>query len=313
MRLRNRAILAGLRSATALSQALSGGRAIGLACVFAAKLMSKDDWLKFDLGGGGTFGVPRNDRYWLHYLLLERQYEPDLDHFLSRMMTGGDSFLDCGANLGLWSVVASQVIDDPRRVVAIEAGKRTFSRLKRNWETNGKSFSVINKAVGLRSGDSVTFYSSESDHASATMKAELSPQDAKVELIETISVGELTDQQAEFRTSDDQLIFVKLDIEGMEREIFASIEPGKFGNVIFLFEDHGNVRDHISIDALERGFQVAFLADDGSIEVIIQENIGRLDLLKTNPARGYNLIALSPNGMAERRITRCFGPILQGK
>ena len=107
----------------------SVGRGVGFACTIAARLVGSGGHTSFQLGGGGSFLVPVDDRYWLRPLLLDRSYELDLDHFLRRTLTSHDVFLDCGANLGLWSIAAARVIRDPKRVVAVEASSRTFARV----------------------------------------------------------------------------------------------------------------------------------------------------------------------------------------
>ena len=296
-----------LRAAAAGSRSLLGGRGIGYGCTVAADLIGKDGQLGFQLAGGGTFTVLADDRYWLPYLLLEQCYETDLDHFLSRTLTARDSFLDCGSNLGLWSIAASRVIGDAGRVVAVEAGSRTYAQLKRNWEANRRSFTILHRAVGPTSGERISFFASAGDHASATTVANLSPRDAQEESVTTVSLPDLIAEQKSRQAEPDALTFVKLDIEGMERQVFSTIDPDRDGSLAVLYEDHGSEADHVTAFVLDRGFHAAFLADDGSIEPIRRETLGRLDELKTNPARGYNLLAFAPKGTAASRLGELFG------
>ena len=56
-------------------------------------------------------------------------------------MTGRRSpFLDGSANLGYWSVVASNECDEPGRVVAVEPVPAIFERLRENARLNGDRF-----------------------------------------------------------------------------------------------------------------------------------------------------------------------------
>ena len=296
-----------LRICAAASQAVTGGRGVGLGCTLAARSMSHHGRLAFRLDSGGTFMVRTDDRYWLTYLLLAQSYETDLDHFLSRALKATDSFLDCGANLGLWSIAVSRVINDANRVLAVEAGSRTFEQLRRNWEANDRSFTTLHRALGEVSGERVSFFASVGDHASATMVQELRPDDAQEEIVTTVALIDLIAEQRVQRAADDALIFVKLDIEGMERQLFATVDPINDGELALLYEDHGSDRDHVTAVVLERGFHVVFLADDGSIEPIGKENLHRLDALKTNSARGYNLLAFGPSGAAAARLATVYG------
>ena len=294
------------RAGAALSRSLLGGRGVGLGCTLAAGLIGSDGRLSFRLAGGGSFAVGTDDRYWLPYLLLEQHYETDLDHFLSRALTSKDAFLDCGANLGLWSIAAVRVIGDPGRVVAVEAGSRTFAQLEWNWKDNGRSFTILHRAVGTTSGEQVSFFASEGDHASATLVEGLSPGDARKETVNTVSLLDLLDQQSSRVGASGGLIFVKLDIEGMERPVISTIDPHRCDDLLFLYEDHGSETDHVSAFVLEQGFRIAFLGDDGTLEPIRKETLHRLDALKTNPARGYNLLAFAPNGPAAIRMNALF-------
>lgn len=305
--LRARLLPSLLRVAAGASEALTGGRGVGFGCTLAARAMGKDGRLAFALAGGGTFSVRTDDRYWLNYLLLARSYETDLDYFLSRVLKPTDSFLDCGSNLGLWSIAVSRIISDPARVVAVEAGSRTFAQLERNWQANGRSFTILHRAVGERSGEQVTFFASVGDHASATMVQGLRPGDAQEETVTTVSLLDLIAEQQRLQVADDALILAKLDIEGMERQIFATVDPATHTNLVLLYEDHGSEPDHVTGFVLDRGFSAAFLGDDGSIKRIGKDNLQSLDALKTDPARGYNLLAFAPGGTAAQRLASAYG------
>lgn len=305
-RKRDRIIPSLLRAGAATSQSFLGGRGVGFGCVVAANLIATNGHILFRLGGGGSFSVRTDDRYWLNYLLLAQSYETDLDHFLSRALTSRDSFLDCGANLGLWSIAAARVIGDTARIVAIEAGSRTFAQLEQNWVANDRAFTIIHGALSTVSGEQVSFFASVGDHASATMVEGLSPDDSQIELVKTVSLLDLIDDQLSRQAASDALIFVKLDIEGMERQIFSTIRPNEYGGLVILYEDHGSEINHVTAFVLEQGFQVAFLADDGTLEPIRRETLFRLDELKLDPARGYNLLAFAPTGSATSRLAVLF-------
>lgn len=305
-RMRDWFIPAILRAAAATSQSLLGGRGVGFGCAFAANLIGTDGRIEFELHNGGRFITRTDDRYWLNYLLLNKSYEMDLDNLLSQALTSKDSFLDCGANLGLWSIAVARVIGDMTRVVAVEASARTFMQLEHNWMANNKSFTILHKAVGPVSGEKVSFFASADDHASATLVEGLSPNDAQVESVETVSLVDLVDEQLSKRVAGDSLIFVKLDIEGMERQIFSTLRADENDQVVILYEDHGSEIDHVTKFVLDQGFRVAFLSDDGTLEPIREDKIFRLKELKLDHTRGYNLLAFAPSGTAAARLAALF-------
>lgn len=122
-----------------------------------------------------------------------------------------------------------------------------------------------------------------------------------------MSLLDLVNEQVSRQTASDALTFVKLDIEGMERQVFSAIQPERSGSLVILYEDHGSETDHVTELVLERGFLTAFLGDDGTLESIKKENLNRLNELKEYPARGYNLLAFAPSGAAASRMADLFG------
>jgi FkbM family methyltransferase len=290
----------------AVSRTIFGGHGIGFACTVAARLLASDGLISFQLGSGGALLVSTNDRYWLQPLLLDRSYELDLDHFLKRTLTARDVFFDCGANLGLWSIAAAHVIRDPARVIAIEASSRTFTRLLANLKANNRNFTALHRALSDVTSSSTSFYASAGDHASATLVEDLSPDDAQSESVATISLLDLVRERTSSEASD-ALIFLKLDIEGMERRVLATINPAQNSNIVILYEDHGSDTTHATtVFLLGRGFVVALMGDDGELERIRQTTLDRLDVLKVNPARGYNFLAITPGGAAATRLLALY-------
>jgi FkbM family methyltransferase len=304
-RWRDRAVPAFLRLLVAIARRAFRGRGVGYSCTAAARAMSYDGLLTFQLHRGGSFQVSARDRYWLVPLLLDQGYEPEVDHFLGSTLDAGDVFFDCGANLGLWSVAAAQVIDDPARVVAVEPGAETFTGLRTNWELNGRNFTPLKRALSDSSGTTVEFFASRSDPASATLVEGLSPVDAHRELVQTISLGDLLRMQEPRVPSG--LAFVKLDVEGLESRVLSAAHHDVEGRTVLLYEDHGRDTAHkATSQALAQGFDVAFLGDDGSLQAIRPDSLQRLSELKRDRGRGYNLVAVLPSGAAADRLGRAY-------
>jgi FkbM family methyltransferase len=63
-------------------------------------------------------------------------WEPNLTNWIRERLVPGDVFIDVGANIGYYSMLAAQLIGDSGRVVAIEADPQTFSMLSGNVERN---------------------------------------------------------------------------------------------------------------------------------------------------------------------------------
>lgn len=59
-------------------------------------------------------------------------YEPDVRMALQFLLKPGNTFIDCGANVGYFSVQAAQLVGNAGKVISIEANPLTYSLLERN-------------------------------------------------------------------------------------------------------------------------------------------------------------------------------------
>ncbi len=72
-------------------------------------------------------------------LYFSGRWEPELTGYVERTLQVGDTFVDVGANIGYFSWLASGLVGDQGRVVAIEASPRIFQILERHLDQNGCS------------------------------------------------------------------------------------------------------------------------------------------------------------------------------
>jgi len=85
------------------------------------------------------------------YLLSDR--DPEIQSVIRRLVPAGGVFVDVGANIGTYTVRASQVVGLQGRVVAIEAHPVTFGFLQRTIALNGfRNVTALNIAVGDTQG-----------------------------------------------------------------------------------------------------------------------------------------------------------------
>jgi FkbM family methyltransferase len=291
------------RSAFLAVKAGRGGRQSERITLRAGRLLGSGGKVRFRLAGGRTLVVSSTDRYWLRQLLFDREYEPEIDGFVTRTVTAEDAFVDCGANIGLWSVAVSDVIRDPNRIVAVESAVRTVQQLHDNWDANHRPFTIVPRALGVRDDELVHFYSSATDPASSSTVKESAPADSLTEDVLTISLPTLLASQRSASDRRPGVVFVKLDVEGIEQHVLRSLDPRTDDDVIVIYEDHGRDTRHLATAAaLAIGFTVAFIEADGGLRPVPSSSLADLDALKSNPYRGYNLVAFAAEGPAARRI-----------
>ncbi len=88
------------------------------------------------------------------HLFYFGQWEPNLSGFLRRYLRPGDTFIDVGANIGYFSLLASSLVGPDGQIVAIEASPDIFRQLEGNIIRNGiKNIRAINVAASDHYGE----------------------------------------------------------------------------------------------------------------------------------------------------------------
>ena len=82
---------------------------------------------------------------WVYYFGV---WEPVLTRWIRRTLRRGDTFVDVGANIGYFALLASKSVGPAGRVVAIEASPTICASLQRNVASNGaRNVRVVNAAA----------------------------------------------------------------------------------------------------------------------------------------------------------------------
>ncbi|XWK85985.1 MAG: FkbM family methyltransferase [Phormidium sp.] len=100
------------------------------------------------LPGGGKvicdFSVPYEAMVW-----LEQEEQSDLE-LLTQLLKPGQTFVDCGSNIGIWTIVAASAVGSNGRVYAFEPNPFTFEKLSQNISllTSKEHIKLLPTAVG---------------------------------------------------------------------------------------------------------------------------------------------------------------------
>jgi len=96
---------------------------------------------------GARFAVDTHDLI-QRYLYLFGAWEPNMTSWIQRRLKPGDGFTDVGANIGVFSALASQLVGADGQVVAIEASPVFHRRLTQQVRLNGsRNVRAVNAAV----------------------------------------------------------------------------------------------------------------------------------------------------------------------
>jgi len=137
-------------------------------------------------------------------------WEPNLTNFLSTRLRPGDIFVDVGANIGYFSLLASRLVGREGRVIAIEASPNIFARLADNVMRNqATNVDTTNIAVSDREGTTQLFLGSDSNLGQT---GTVSRPGSRFECdIATMPLDKILDG-----TDVGRVRFVKIDVEGAE-------------------------------------------------------------------------------------------------
>lgn len=129
--------------------------------------------------------------------------------FLLHLLRPGDTFVDAGANVGTYTVLASKVAQ--AECISIEPVRKTFDHLMRNVNLNGVCELVDARNVGLGSRKGRLKFSSGLDtvnHVLDASEVELEGEEVEVDTLDDIVAGRSP-------------CLIKIDVEGYEREVVA--------------------------------------------------------------------------------------------
>jgi FkbM family methyltransferase len=153
------------------------------------------------------------------YLYTFGVWEPAISTFVSRRLRAGDTFIDIGANIGYFTLLASSLVGPTGSVVGIEASPTIFEALRANVELNGATnVRLVNMAAMGGPGEVGVFHGPAGNIGLTTIiEARGYPHEASVRgdaLAAIASPAEIASAR-----------IIKIDVEGNEPDVVAGLEP----------------------------------------------------------------------------------------
>jgi FkbM family methyltransferase len=156
------------------------------------------------------------------WLMFFGVWEPGLTRFLQLRLQPGDCFVDVGANIGYFTLLASQLVGEGGTVVSIEASPTTADSLRSNIRLNSaRNVRVIQAAATNRRGPISLFAAPQDNSGAASLRPNAGrPLEA---VVEGMPLPEMLSDNEWARAK-----LIKIDVEGAEAEVLKSIlaNPG---------------------------------------------------------------------------------------
>jgi FkbM family methyltransferase len=147
------------------------------------------------------------------YVYIFGVWEPNLTLFLQSRLAAGDVFVDVGANVGWFSILAAKLVGPEGRVVSIEASPLLAAELVRNIELNRfPNVRAENAAAGSAPGW-VDIVHGPAEHTGLTR------------VHQGTSVRRDTLQALIGEDDLSRVRLLKIDVEGAEYDVIEGFEP----------------------------------------------------------------------------------------
>jgi FkbM family methyltransferase len=146
-----------------------------------------------------------------HTVALTGTYEPEVSATLREILREGATFVDIGANIGWFSLLAASLVGPEGRVIAIEPNPRNVALLRQSAKDNGfENVDVAAVALGDRPGAAAL----ETDGSNGRLILVDGPPTQAVEASFVVATYPLDTVLSEVGTG--RVDAIKMDVEGAE-------------------------------------------------------------------------------------------------
>lgn len=161
-------------------------------------------------------------------------HDQDAFKFIRSRVRPGDTFVDVGANVGIYSLIASQIVGSNGRVISVEPNPSTFARLSRTVaENNIANITLCNVGLADTSAKLELYTGTSEGNDTASMLPGVSTKSVTVAVLPLDRLAE--------QCGVEKIDYMKIDVDGFEHKVFAGagklMASGKIRNVQCEFSD----------------------------------------------------------------------------
>lgn len=211
----------------------------------------------------GPMWLDANDRLTTPWIVEHGSWEPDISALLRRLLAPGGHFVDVGANIGYFSVLAAGIVGARGSVLSVEPEPTTVRILRANLWRNGCDNAVALRMAAYAERTHIRLVSYPEARAGSWVDASGTEEGTMV------PCAPLDDLLAGRRAD-----VIKIDAEGVDHHIVAGMRHAWVANPDLVVitelwtqqERGGKGCDEILAGYAERNLRVSLLVDGGREE-----------------------------------------------
>lgn len=138
-------------------------------------------------------------------------FDPIGIKFIKNQLYEGEIFIDIGANVGAYSLVASRFVGRSGKVIAFEPASKSFLRLTKNISINGLKNIIAERKAVLDKNTRIDLYVSGNHNLGMTSIFHHDSESGITENVEAVTLDDYVEKNEISRINT-----VKIDIEGSE-------------------------------------------------------------------------------------------------
>lgn len=178
------------------------------------RLKPRGDVALFEARGYQIYLNPR-DVGFSRMMLMYGHYEKYTTEIFRKLVKPGDIFLDIGANLGHYALIAAPLVGEKGRVYAFEPAADNYALLVRSVAANGfKNIVTVPQAVSNRAGATRLVLD---PHEAGMHRLASSGDDGRSIAIETVTLDQY------LKDREKRVDIIKMDVEGAEMLVWEGM------------------------------------------------------------------------------------------
>jgi len=151
-------------------------------------------------------------------VFIKSQFEPEVENVLRAFLRPGDTFVDIGANIGIFSLLAAQIVGPTGRVIAFEPVPITLEKLRANILLNDlQNITVVPIALSDETRRGVIHLDGENNSGASSFRKSRNSRECVEVALDTF------DRYAQAHLATAPRL-IKIDVEGAEVKVLRGMQ-----------------------------------------------------------------------------------------